>query len=212
MKAILGQKIGMTHLWDDYGRLISGTVILAEDNKIISRQGFQTTIGTITKGKMSKPQRKIAAVLGSPKGIWLKTLPVKIDADQLSVDQFEIGEKVTVTGITKGKGFAGVVKRHGFAGWPASHGHSHQRRPGSIGAQRPQRVVKGQKMAGHMGAEQFTSRGSQVLFVDASNHTLIVSGAVPGPNKGRVFVKSQLKNLDVEKPMLASLPPEDSSK
>jgi len=194
MKAILGHKVGMTQLWDDSGRLVSGTVILAEDNSVVARQGLQTTIGTATPGKTAKPQRKIAAALGSERGIWLKSLPVKIEGKKLTVEQFEIGEKVSVTGITKGKGFAGVVKRHGFAGWPASHGHSHQRRPGSIGAQQPQRAVKGQKMAGHMGAEQFTSRGSKVLFINASNHTLIVSGAVPGPKKGRVFVKSQVNN------------------
>lgn len=195
MKAILGHKVGMTQLWDDAGRLVSGTVILAKENSVLTRKNLQTTIGVATQGKTRKPQQKIAAVLGSTKGIWLKTLPIKIEGEKLTVKQFEIGEKVSVTGITKGKGFAGVVKRHGFAGWPASHGHSHQRRPGSIGAQQPQRVVKGQKMAGHMGAVQFTSRGSKVLSIDADNHILIVSGAVPGPRKGRVLIKSQVSNL-----------------
>ena len=194
MKAILGHKVGMTQLWDDKGRLISGTVILAEDNEILSKIHGQTTIGVATTGKTNKAQLKTAEHLGSKKGIWLKVLPEELEGDKLTVEQFEIGEKVSVTGITKGKGFAGGVKRHGFAGWPASHGHSHQRRPGSIGAQRPQRVVKGQKMAGHMGVEQFTSRGSTVLFIDNTNKTLVVSGAVPGPRKGRVFVKSQVNN------------------
>ena len=151
MKAILGHKVGMTQLWDDKGRLISGTVILAEDNDILSKINGQTTIGVATTGKTNKAQQKTAEHLGSKKGIWLKSLPEELAGDKLTIEQFEIGEKVSVTGITKGKGFAGGVKRHGFAGWPASHGHSHQRRPGSIGAQRPQRVVKGQKMAGHMG-------------------------------------------------------------
>ena len=194
MKAILGHKVGMTQLWDDKGRLISGTVILAEDNDILSKINGQTTIGVATTGKTNKAQQKTAEHLGSKKGIWLKSLPEELDGDKLTIEQFEIGEKVSVTGITKGKGFAGGVKRHVFAGWPASHGHSHQRRPGSIGAQRPQRVVKGQKMAGHMGVEQFTSRGSTVLFIDNTNKTLVVSGAVPGPRKGRVFVKSQVNN------------------
>lgn len=194
MKAILGHKVGMTQIWDDRGRLVPGTVILAEDNSVIAKTDTQTTIGIATKGKTHKAQRKIAGILGSKKGIWLKTLPVNLEGKKLSVDQFIIGDKVSVTGVTRGKGFAGGVKRHGFAGWPSSHGHSHQRRPGSIGAQRPQRVVKGQKMAGHMGAEQFTSRGSTVLFIDEVNKTLIVAGAVPGPKKGRVFIKSQVDN------------------
>lgn len=195
MKAILGHKVGMTQLWNDAGRLISGTVILAEDNSVITRTDSQTTIGVATTGKTQKPQQKTAGLLGSKRGIWLKSLPVNIDSDKLSIDQFIVGDKVSVTGITKGKGFAGGVKRHGFHGWPASHGHSHQRRIGSIGAQRPQRVVKGQKMPGHMGAEQFTSRGSTVLAVDTSNHTIVVSGAVPGPRKGRVFIKDQVNNV-----------------
>jgi large subunit ribosomal protein L3 len=195
MKAILGHKVGMTQLWNDAGRLISGTVILAEDNSIVSSTDSQTIIGVATTGKTHKPQQKIAGILGSKRGIWLKSLPVKIESDKLSVDQFDVGDKVSITGITKGKGFAGGVKRHGFAGWPASHGHSHQRRIGSIGAQRPQRVVKGQKMPGHMGVEQFTSRGNTVLSVDASNHTIIVSGSVPGPRKGRVFIKNQVNNV-----------------
>ena len=194
MKAILGHKVGMTQLWDDAGRLVSGTIILAEDNTVLNQIDGQTTIGIATSGKTNKAQLKTAEHLGTKRGIWLKTMPVKIEGDKLTVEQFEVGEKSSVTGVTKGKGFAGGVKRHGFAGWPASHGHSHQRRPGSIGAQRPQRVVKGQKMAGHMGAEQFTSRGSTVLFIDATNKTLVVSGAVPGPRKGRVFIKSQVNN------------------
>ncbi len=188
----------MTQIWDDKGRLIPGTVILANDNSVIAKTDTQTTIGIATKGKTRKPQRHVAGILGSKRGIWLKTLPAQIAGEKLSVEQFEIGERVSVTGITRGKGFAGGVKRHGFAGWPSSHGHSHQRRPGSIGAQRPQRVVKGQKMAGHMGAQQFTSRGSTVLYVDGANKTLIVSGAVPGPKKGRVFVRNQVANSTVQ--------------
>ena len=195
MKAILGHKVGMTQLWDDSGRLISGTVILAEDNSVVTKTDSQTTIGVATTGKTHKAQQKIAESLNSSRGIRLKTLPTNIDGDKLSIEQFIVGDKVSITGVTKGKGFAGGVKRHGFHGWPASHGHSHQRRPGSIGAQRPQRVVKGQKMAGHMGAVQFTSRGSTVLAVDTSNHTMVVSGSVPGPRKGQVFIKNQVNNV-----------------
>ncbi|MEK7535360.1 MAG: 50S ribosomal protein L3 [Patescibacteria group bacterium] len=191
MKALLGHKVGMTQMWDDKGRLVPGTVITAPGNIVLDTTNSQTIIGIPVSGKTNKAQRKTAEHLGSKKGIWLKTLPEAIQGEQLTVEQFKVGEKVSVTGVTRGKGFAGGVKRHGFAGWPSSHGHSHQRRPGSIGAQRPQRVVKGQKMAGHMGMENFTSRGSKILSVDSENNTLIVSGAVPGPKKGRVFIKSQ---------------------
>src|SRR3990167_2618455 len=175
MKVILGQKVGMTQIWDNKGRQVSATLISAPDNTVIDRSELQTIIGTTTSGKTNKPQQKIAGILHTSKGIWLKAVPEEIEADKLSVDQFEIGDEVSVTGVTKGKGFAGVVKRHGFAGWPASHGHSHQRRPGSIGAQRPQRVVKGQKMAGHMGNANLTVRGNKVVAVDVSEGLIILS-------------------------------------
>ena len=178
-------------MWDDKGRLIPGTVISASQNTVLSRTDNQVTIGTTTPGKTNKAQRKIADLLESKRGIWLKTLPLQVGGDKLDVTQFEVGEAITLTGVTKGKGFAGVVKRHGFAGWPASHGHSHQRRPGSIGAQRPQRVVKGQKMAGRMGFEQLTVRGSKVLLVDKAENLIVVSGAVPGPKKGRILIRSK---------------------
>ena len=112
----------------------------------------------------------------------------------MGVDSFSTGEFVAISGVTKGKGFAGVVKRHGFAGWPASHGHSHQRRPGSIGAQQPQRVLKGKKMAGHMGAVNLTVRGNKVVSVDLENGLLIVSGAVPGAKRSKVIVRSLERN------------------
>ena len=197
MKAILGHKVGMTQVWDDKGRQISATVIAAAPNKVVAKTAKRSTIATTIKGKSNRAQRQIAELFASGGKVWQKTVNGVL-ADSLNVGQFEIGDKVTVTGITKGKGFAGVVKRHGFAGWPSSHGHSHQRRPGSIGAHQPQRVVKGQKMPGHMGAKQFTSRGSRVLFIDSANQTLVVSGAIPGPKKGRVFVKSQLNNSTIE--------------
>ena len=150
MKVILGHKVGMTQLWAANGRLISGTVILAKENSVVTKGESQTTIGVATTGKTNQPQQKIAGTLGSKRGIWLKSLPVKIESDTLTVDQFEVGEKVSVTGITKGKGFAGGVKRHGFHGWPASHGHSHQRRVYSI-------LVRGRNSSNH-----WASRAGQI--------------------------------------------------
>lgn len=177
-------------MWDDKGRLIAATVISAEPNFILEKKDNQTTIGIPVGGKTNKAQRKTAESLGSKRGIWLKSVKGNFDGDKLGIDQFEAGEKVGVTATTKGKGFAGTIKRHNFHRGPVTHGSDNIRRPGSIGAQRPQRVPKGQKMAGHMGSAQLTVRGSKVLHVDKENNLLVVSGAVPGPKKGRVLVKS----------------------
>ncbi|MBI4948102.1 50S ribosomal protein L3, partial [Candidatus Berkelbacteria bacterium] len=108
-----------------------------------------------------------------------------------TVAEFSIGEQVKISGVTKGKGFAGGMKRHGFHGGPATHGGDNQRGPGSIGAQRPQRVVKGQKMAGHMGAVKFTQRGGKILSVNVEDNFLVVSGNVPGPKNSQVIIQAQ---------------------
>lgn len=185
----------MTQVWDDSGRLIGVTVIKAEPSQVIDRKDEFTTLGQVDKGKSNRAQRKIAETLGSKRGIWLKTFKgLETPDDKLGVDLFSTGEFVAISGVTKGKGFAGVVKRHGFAGWPASHGHSHQRRPGSIGAQQPQHVLKGKKMAGHMGAVNLTVRGNKVVSVDLENGLLIVSGAVPGAKRSKVIVRSLERN------------------
>jgi len=191
MRAILGTKIGMTQVWDDRGRLVGATVLKAEPNAVLANDEHSTLLGTQTPGKTNKPQQKLAAKLGSKGGIWLKQFPVLDEAEKVvTVTVFRTGEKVAISGVTKGKGFAGVVKRHGFAGWPASHGHSHQRRPGSIGAQRPQRVLKGKRMPGQMGHQSLTVRGNTVLAVDEKENLLVVSGAVPGARRSRVVIRS----------------------
>lgn len=184
----------MTQMWDDKGRLIAGTVISAEPNSVISQTDSQTTIGIKSSGKTNKAQQKIAELLDSKRGIRQVSLPVKLETDSITVDQFEVGEVVSITATTKGKGFSGTIKRHNFHRGPVSHGSHNVRQPGSIGAQRPQRVVKGQKMAGRMGGEQFTSRGNKILSVDKEAGVLVVSGCVPGPKKGHVLVKNQVNN------------------
>lgn len=191
MKILLGHKIGMTQLWNDKGKLVAATVVRAEPNKII-KVGEDTVVATAVAGSTNKPQRKLAEAVGSTRGVWVKTVR-GIDGDSLDVTQFEIGDVVTVSGTTKGKGFSGTIKRHNFHRGPVSHGSDNVRRPGSIGAQRPQRVPKGQKMAGQMGNAAFTSRGNKVVGIDKEENLLIVSGAIPGPNKGRVIIKLQEK-------------------
>jgi large subunit ribosomal protein L3 len=190
MKILLGQKIGMTQLWDDKGKLVAATVIRGYPNKVLRYGEDRVFVAANVPGKVKKPQQKIAKEAGITDGMWLKSID-QVDRDTLDVTQFAIGDLVTVTGITKGKGFAGTIKRHGFHRGPMTHGSNSQRRPGSIGAQRPQRVPKGQKMAGHLGNVQFTSRGNRVISVEPAENLLVVTGAIPGPKKSRVIVRLQ---------------------
>lgn len=189
MKILLGHKVGMTQFWDENGKLISATVIKAEPNTVVKENG-QTKIATSVQGKVKKPQAYLAKLVDTTKNVWLKSAQgLETEEKTIDVTQFEKGDKVSVTGVTKGKGFAGTIKRHNFRRGPVSHGSHNVRRPGSIGAQRPQRVPKGQKMAGHMGAVQFTARGNKVVGTDKENNLIILSGAVPGPKRGKVVVK-----------------------
>lgn len=177
-------------MWDDKGRLVAGTVIHAEPNSVVRTDTTTHLVGAFA-GKTNKAQAKLAELVGAKRGIWLKQVStLDTDQDKVDVSQFSIGEDVKISGVTKGKGFAGGMKRHGFHGGPAGHGGDNHRGPGSIGAQRPQRVPKGQKMAGHMGAVNLTVRGSTVLAVDAEQNLIIVSGNVPGANKSKVMVST----------------------
>jgi len=190
-KAILGQKLGMTQIWDDKGRLVPATVIYAPANTVLNSTADRVLVGVAVPGKTNKPQAHLAKKLDAKRGISIKELPgVSPEGETLSVSQFAVGDKLSISGVTKGKGFAGTIKRHNFHRGPVSHGSNNIRQPGSIGAQRPQRVPKGQKMAGHMGAVNLTVRGSKVLAVNADEQLLIVSGAVPGPAKGRILIRS----------------------
>jgi len=190
MKILLGHKIGMTQLWDDNGKLVAATVIKAEPNKVVKEKD-RTLLAVAVAGRTNKPQAYLAKLVGSKAGTWLKSVNnLETDSDQVDVSQFTKGDVVAVSGVTKGKGFAGTIKRHNFRRGPVSHGSHNIRQPGSIGAQRPQRVPKGQKMAGRMGGVNFTSRGNKVLEVNVDENILVVSGAVPGPNRSKVVIKT----------------------
>lgn len=181
----------MTQIWDDKGRLVPATVIYAPANTVLSQGDDRVTVGIATRGKTNKPQQYLAKKLNSTRGILVKELKgVSAEAETLSVNQFAVGDRLSISGVTKGKGFAGTIKRHNFHRGPMTHGSDNVRQPGSIGAQRPQRVPKGQKMAGHMGAANLTVRGNKVLAVNEKESLLIVSGAVPGAAKGRVLIRS----------------------
>lgn len=179
----------MTQLWDDNGKLVAATVIKAEPNIVVKEKG-QTKLAVAVAGRTNKAQGYLAKLVGSKKGTWLKSVKeLEINGDQVDVTQFTKGDVVAIAGVTKGKGFAGTIKRHNFHRGPVSHGSHNIRQPGSIGAQRPQRVPKGQKMAGRMGGVNFTARGNKILEVIKDDNLLIVAGAVPGPKRSKVVVK-----------------------
>lgn len=188
MKFILGQKLGMTRVFDADGKVIPVTRIaflpcVVSQVKTQDKDGYVSVQVSAHKqlDEKKNPMRimefRLDDVSGYKKGEEVKT------------DQFAAGDIVEVTAKSKGKGFAGTIKRHGFHRGPASHGGNNVREPGSIGAQQPQRVVKGKKMAGHMGATTITVKNLKVI--DINKDTILISGAVPGPNKGIVRVVSK---------------------
>jgi len=202
MKAILGQKLNMTREFREGGAAVPVTLVAADGcwvTFVRSHTGERTEIqlGKGKKRKLTKPEA--GHLQGLPSLRWLRSVTMlKKEVDgfergkQVSLSQFKIGEQVTVTGVSKGKGFAGVVKRHGFAGGPASHGHKDNlRAPGSIGAGGVQRVIKGQRMAGHMGADRVTVKNLEVVKIDEEKGILYLKGAVPGARGGLLVIKSK---------------------
>ncbi|MEA1904056.1 MAG: 50S ribosomal protein L3 [Actinomycetota bacterium] len=209
MNAILGQKLGMTQIFDDEARAIPVTVVKAGpvhvvQIKTMEKDGYnaiQISYGEIKAGKANKPQAGHYAKAGVAPAGHLVELKVEDPAEyqvgqEIKVhDVFEAGTKADVSGVSKGKGFAGVMKRHNFKGQPASHGnHKKHRAPGSIGAcATPARVFKGMKMAGRMGGEKVTTLNLEVAGVDAERGLLLLNGSVPGPKGSIVLVREAVK-------------------
>jgi large subunit ribosomal protein L3 len=195
MKCILGKKIGMTTLFDDTKGALNVTLIACEPNTVTAhrttdRHGYVAVqlAHPKTKRRTATKEFRLDKKLGAEAAAALVDMPV---GQSLTVAQFSIGDKVNITGVTKAKGFQGVVKRHGFKGSPASHGRKHDmRKPGSIGATFPEHVIKGMRMAGRMGGENFTVRNLVVAFVDEVEGLLGVKGAVPGVAGRLVEVRS----------------------
>ncbi|MDZ7726644.1 MAG: 50S ribosomal protein L3 [Candidatus Campbellbacteria bacterium] len=194
MKFILGTKENMTQLFLESGSMTPVTVIKAEPAVVTrirekDRDGYvavQIGSGEKKEKNISKPEKGQFKGLGNFRYLREFRLPeseevaVK-EGDSVSLDQFETGDKVRLTGVSKGKGFQGVVKRHKFAGGPRSHGQKHsEREAGSIGATGPQRVLKGTKMPGRMGSDTITVKKASVVKVDTDNNLIYVKGAVPG--------------------------------
>jgi large subunit ribosomal protein L3 len=208
LKGLLGKKIGMTQIFDDNGAAIPITVIEAgpcyvtqvRDMVADGYSAVQLGFGEI------KPKRLTGGQLGHlkrndlPPLRYLREFRTKKDAeinsgDQVTVEVFEVGDHVDVTGTSKGRGFAGVVKRYGFSGGPKTHGQSdRQRAPGSIGATSgTARVFKGKRMPGHMGNRRVTSQNLKVVLVDQERNLIGVRGAVPGPKGGLLVIKEARK-------------------
>ena len=204
---ILGQKIGMTRIFDKDNKAVSVSVIQAGPCPIISLKNNEKNkynaieIGFGKAKHISMPlaghlkKAKIDSIKISKEfRISEKDLDIYKIGDSITVESFKIGDLVEVTGTSKGKGFAGGMKRHGFSGMPASHGHEKQRIPGSIGCRFPQHTIKGKRMAGHMGSETITVKNLKIVDIDTANNLLILKGAIPGPNKSLIQIKQ--KNHD----------------
>lgn len=210
MKGILGKKLGMTQVFDDSRRRIPVTVIEAGPCTVLAQRtdeqngykALQLGIGrrrpkTVTKpvlgqltaaGAQDTPPERIREIR------WDDSVADCAVGDTLKADQFEQGDYVDVSGMTKGRGFQGVVKRYGFAGQSASHGFDWTRKPGSIGmCEKPARVYRGRKMPGRMGHARRTMQNLQIVDVRAEDNLLLVKGSVPGANGDYVVVRQALK-------------------
>ena len=208
VKGVLGEKLGMTQVWDADNRLVPVTVIKAgpcvvTQVRSAESDGYsavQMAFGAIDPRKVNKPMTGHFEKAGVTPRRHLVELRTSDAADysvgqEVSVELFESGQEIDVTGTTKGKGFAGVMKRHGFHGVSSSHGaHKNHRKPGSIGGcATPGRVFKGMRMAGRMGGVRQTTQNLTIHAVDAEKGLLLVKGAVPGPRGGIVLVRTASK-------------------
>jgi len=199
MNALLGRKLGMTRLFAEDGAHVPVTVIEAGPCPVVQVRDGQVQIGFGAK----KLKRSPKAALGHVKPAGLETAPRVLASvpttgeapkvgETVTVAIFAPGDRVKITGVTKGRGFQGVVHRHHFGGGPQTHGNTRHRKPGSIApGTDPSRIIKGKRMPGHMGARNFTELGLRVVKIDAERNLLFVRGSVPGPMNGLVTVRKQ---------------------
>ncbi len=208
LKAVVGEKVGMTQIFDAENRAVPVTVVKVAPLRVVQvktpeREGYsalQVTYGFKRPGSLNKPEAGHFAKAGVDGGRRLVELRVD-DTDGYAVGQqidlgiLAAGERVDVTAVSKGKGFAGSMKRHNFSGQGGAHGnHKKHRAPGSIGAcATPARVFKGTRMAGRMGAERVTTLNLEVVEADAEREIVLVKGAVPGPRGGLVVIRQAVK-------------------
>ena len=207
MKGILGRKIGMTQIFTEAGEVVPVTVVEAgpvvvTQVKTIENDGYNAVqVGFVDakEKSLNKPQKGHLAAANVLKK-HLKEF--RVDAveeftvgQEIKADLFAAGEKIDVTGTSKGKGFQGPIKRHGQSRGPESHGSRYHRRPGSMGAcSYPGRVFKNKKLAGHMGSVKVTVQNLEVVRVDADKNLILVKGAIPGPKGSMVTIKEAVKS------------------
>ncbi|HOO60936.1 MAG TPA: 50S ribosomal protein L3 [Bacillota bacterium] len=205
-KFVLGKKAGMTQLFDENGIAIPATVIECEpmlviQNKTVENDGYKAVkvaIGDIREKLVNKPDKGQFAAANVPAKRTIREFKTEDDfsiAQEIKVSEmFNVGDHVDVSGVSKGKGFAGNIKRHGQKGGPGGHGSMYHRRVGSMGANTtPARVIKGKKMPGHMGVDHCTVQNLSVVLVDGERGILVLKGAVPGPKGGVLSIKSSVK-------------------
>ena len=204
IQGIIGKKVGMTQVYAEDGQAIPATVIEAGPCVVVQRKskekdGYSAVqVGLVerrTVKRVSKPMKGHFGKAGLPPCRVLREFRVEAGSevkvgDKVSVELFAAGDEISVTGISKGKGFQGVVKRHHFRGGAATHGSMFHRAPGSIGASAfPSRVLKGMKAGGHMGSDRVTVKNLKVVKVDPANNILVVKGSVPGSGGGYVVIR-----------------------
>ncbi len=204
--AILGTKLGMTQIFAEDGKVIPVTVVKAGpctvvQTKTVETDGYESVVvgfGDVKEKSLNKPMKGIFAKANVAPCKYLRefrleeaTLAV---GDEIKADIFEAGEKVDVSGISKGKGFAGPMKRWGLHRGPMSHGSGYHRGSGSMGAcSNPGRVMKGKKLPGHMGVVKVTIQNLEIVKVDAENQLILVKGAIPGNKGGLVTIRNGVK-------------------
>lgn len=207
MKGILGKKLGMTQIFTEEGIVVPVTVVEVGPNvvtqvKTVEKDGYnaiQVGFEDAKEKSLNKPQKGHLAAANVLKK-HLKEF--RVDAveeftvgQEIKADLFAAGEKIDVTGTSKGKGFQGPIKRHGQSRGPESHGSRYHRRPGSMGAcSFPGRVFKNKKLAGHMGSVKVTVQNLEVVRVDADKNLILVKGAIPGPKGSMVTIKEAVKS------------------
>lgn len=208
-KAMIGKKIGMTQIFDEKGLVIPVSVIEAGPLTVVQKKTAETDGYDAIKVGYEKVQEK---KLNKPNlGQFTKTklAPMKylkefrfedisgyeVGQEIKAEDMFQSGDKIDVSGISKGKGFQGTIKRFGQKGGPESHGSMYHRRPGSMGSNTsPARVFKGKKLPGHMGMDNTTIQNLEVVRVDADRNLILIKGAVPGPKGGLLVIKNTVKS------------------
>lgn len=207
MIGLFARKVGMAHIYNEDNRHIPVTILevptqIVTGLRSVEKNGYAAVqIGCLGRKKVAKPQRtelkgaKIDLAIATRAELPLpgETLPsngLPIEIGQhLTPAVFSPGDKIAVTAMSKGKGFAGTIKRHGFHRGPQTHGSHNVRRPGSIGSGFPQRVIPGRRMAGHLGHKAVTVRGLTVVAIDQDRRTIAVSGAIPGAKRGLILVR-----------------------